>query len=67
MLQKKIIGRQALELTRPDRVGTLTNIAFANKDFTQCWYLFTWQHGAYLVPYENLKILPDDRQLTLFD
>jgi len=67
-MQKTLIGRQAYERTRPDRVGTLQALQFANKDKTVCWFLFAWQHGAYLVPYDDLIILPEqNRQLSLFD
>jgi len=63
---KKLIGKKAYEKLRPDRIGILECIAFQSKDNKICWFLFRWEHGAYLVSYEDLHIVQYDEQLTLF-
>lgn len=59
-----LIGKKAYEYNRPDRIGILKKIQFNNKDYSECWYLFEWEHGAYMVPIENVVTI--NTQLKLF-
>lgn len=63
--KKSLIGKKAYEHNRPDRVGILKKIQFHNSDFSECWYLFEWQNGAYLIPFEDVRIISSQLKFDL--
>lgn len=63
---KKMIGTCVFDKRRK-RKGTLDSIAFNNKDYTICWFMFQWESGAYLVSTKDVVAVNESKQLTLFN
>jgi hypothetical protein len=64
---KSLIGKKAFD-KRMLRDGIIDSIAFHNKDFSVCWFVFKHDKGAYLMSIKDFNIIEKKNdQLELFN